>query len=96
MDKEFIISKTTHLEFESMMKKREIDILNVEAMSVSELKALAKKLHLKQVADKSGKQISHEVNNLFKVYMAGQVSFDLLSNQKLCQINFLLCIISIS
>ena len=61
------------------MKKKEIDIMHLDAMTVPDLKTVAQKLKLSKVADKSGKQLSDEINNLCKGYMAGQVNFSTFS-----------------
>ena len=53
--------------------------MHLDAMTVPDLKTVAQKLKLSKVADKSGKQLSDEINNLFKGYMAGQVNFSTFS-----------------
>ena len=54
------------------MKKKQIDVMNLDSLTVTELKATARQLKLKKVGDKSGKQISDEIANLVEGYVAGQ------------------------
>ena len=49
-------------------------------MTVPQLKDLAKKLKLSNIDKKSGELLRKEVNNLTKVFMAGQVNVAMITS----------------
>ena len=57
-----------------MIENKELDILDVGTMDVPKLKEVAKKLKLGNIGKKSGVMLRKEVNNLTKVFIAGQVN----------------------
>ena len=54
------------------MKNKQIDLMSLDSQSVFQLRATARQLKLQKVAEKSGKQISDEIGNLLKGYLAGE------------------------
>ena len=74
LEKEFVFSKETQVEFAKLMDAKKINILGLDNLSGAELIHLGELLKLKDVKKKSSLNIRNEIKHLTKLFLAGQVT----------------------
>jgi hypothetical protein len=70
-----IYNEETFKKFNSLIQNKEINVLSLNTLKLPELQEIAKKLGLDGTGGKSATAIRNEINNLAKLFIAGQVSY---------------------
>ena len=68
-----VFSKETQVEFAKLIDAKEINIIGLNDLSGAELEDLGERLQLQDVKKKSSVNLRNEINQLSKLFLAGQV-----------------------
>ena len=73
MDKEFVFSKETMIEFAKLIDEKKINLLGIGDMRKEELHEVGDKVGLEKIKEKSLEMLRKEIGQLGKLFLAGQV-----------------------